>query len=815
MAPTIAAKTDVYFLAEAPGQHEDETSGRPLTGPSGKLLRECIPEGQAKYCSFDNVVRDRPENNRTPTWQEIECCRGHVTKSIEQAKPKLIVGLGAVPLSWMLNSTDMAGMRGRLFVVKVGTHTCYFLPTYHPSFILRVAYDKRKPLNSKMGLCFRFDINRAFDLVPTLDSPVCDSPSSIRSGIHAFDGSEAVQYPNLLSLLEVASLATTKAIDLETKGLRPYAKDAAIMTAAVSHGNVNFSFAIDHPNAKWTPKQLVKILELFEKLLRDDTIKVAHNAPFELEWLIWLFGKEVVNHDVWHDSMVQAHILDERRGKQGKGDADSRRAVYQGLDFLVKQHFGITYKSTFKLNKKDMSKSDLGETLIYNGVDTKYTLGLFHKQEKLLKEQGLYDAYLEAIPRQASVALMQHLGIDVNQVEVKRIQGKLAGEIKSIEQEIASLKVVQAYVADHKEFNPAGAEVLTVFKDYLKCPEVAVKEKSGKIRYSVDKNVLDQIKHPLAPLIIRHRNRCKLKSTYCDGLELGVGTTIWPDGKLHTNFNTTFAETGRTSSDEPNQQNWPQRKDAWVRAQVEAPDGHVLLAFDYGQLEGCTAAMCSKDKALVDALWRDYDIHMEWSLKLAERYPQAKHEGETPKAFRSRVKNKLTFPAIFGAQNESIAGYLDIPVEPVDDLMKEFWRTFSGLKKWQDDLMQFYYKNGYVSSPTERRHRYPLTRNEAINFPIQSFACDIVCDAMNELSRIAVIENQWHLHPILNIHDDLTAIVPDNDAVLEEAIKVIYTIMLTPPYGSIINVPLSVSASIGKSWYGMTEIGKFWSHRDI
>ena len=85
---------------------------------------------------------------------------------------------------------------------------------------------------------------------------------------------------------------------------------------------------------------------------------------------------------------------------------------------------------------------------------------------------------------------------------------------------------------------------------------------------------------------------------------------------------------------------------------------------------------------------------------------------------------------------------------------------------------------------------------------------------MNELSFLAAKTGKWYLHPVLNIHDDLTMIVPDKDAILEDAISTIYRVMLTPPY-SCVNVPLSVSASIGPAWYGMKDIGKFWSHRDL
>lgn len=817
MQPTLV-KGGVYFLAEAPGRDEDENTGRPLTGPTGRLLRECIPDGVEELCSFDNVINCRPPGNRTPVFNEIECCRPRRWKYIEEAKPKLIVGLGAVPMHWMLESTDMAGMRGRLFAVKVGTHTCWFLPTYHPSFILRVARNKQKPLQSMMGFCLRMDIQRAFSMVDGLKKPHIDTEAEVRADIQCFDGSDS--FEELLALLSATRKAPLKAIDIETKGLRPYSKDAAIMSVAFSFENTHFAFALNHPQSKWSLEQHGRLVDEVEQILKDNTTKIAHNAPFEIEWFAQWLGKEVVNHKVWECTQMQAHFLDERRGRQARGDDDNRRATYQKLDFLCKQHFGVAYKSLFKLNKKDMSKSDLGETLIYNGVDTKYTLRLWHWQNSLLKKHGLEEAYLEALPRQPAVALMQVLGVNVDQTEVKRIQKKLEDEIKTIHEEINALKVVKAFIHDKGGFNPAsGPNAITIFKDYLKRREVIIKD-GDKIKYSADKNVLEQIDHPLAKLIGDLRNKAKLKSTYVDGLVQGEGELIYPDGKIHTNFNTTFAETGRTSSDDPNLQNFPQRKDSWVRKQIVAPKNHLIVACDYGQLEGCTAAMCSRDKVLVKALWEDYDLHMEWAIKTAELYPEivggrkAMKDEKVAKKFRSLIKNKLVFPAIFGAQTDSIAGYLNMPEDVIEKLMREFWETFHGLKTWQDQLMKGYYNVGYVESPTGRRHSYPLTRNQAINHPVQSLACDIVCDAMCRLSVKASKRNEWHLHPRMNIHDDLTFFIPDNGKILEESIETIYRTMLTPPY-ECVNVPLSVKISVGKNWYELEEIGGFWSHKDL
>lgn len=808
MQPTLAVGADVYILAEAPGRDEDENTGRPLTGASGKLVRECIPEGQ--IASFDNVVNCRPPENRTPTWQEAECCRPRRIKWIEEAKPALVLGLGAVPLKFMLGSTDLQGMRGRLFAVQVGNHACWFLPTYHPSFILRTAYDKKKPLNSRLGHCFRLDVARAFSVAQDqgFAGPNITIAGDVRTAVGCFDGSKG--FDQLLALLNLGIKAPIKAIDIETKGLRPYRDGADIMSIAISFDGTDFAFAWDHPQAKWTPDQKLQIAILLEQLLTDDTIKVAHNAPFELEWFISYFGLKVVNHAAWEDTQVQAQFLDERRGK-AHGPDDHHRAAYQSLGFLLKQHFGLDHKPLFKLDKHDMSKTDLGECLIYNAADTRQTLRLYHRQSTLLRQIGLHDAYLEALPRQASVALMQTLGVVVDQVEVKRIQVVLGGEIDALMAQINDLKVVKQYIKDKGAFNPAsGPDTLAIFGDYLKCPEIHIGD-----RVSVDKNVLDQIDHPLAQLIVELRNRSKLKSTYVDGLELGVGALVYPDGKIHCNFNTTFAETGRTSSDDPNMQNFPQRKDAWVRKPVVAEKGHVLLAFDYGQLEGCTAAMCSKDRVLVKSLWNDYDVHMDFAKKVAEAYPPIfEAAGSDFKKFRGLVKGKFVFAAFFGAQSKSIAASLGMPEAITDKLMDDFWRTFSDLKKWQDALMQRYYNVGYVESPTGRRHSYPLTRNQVVNYPIQSVACDIVCDAMCRLSYQAVTTGDWNLHPRLNIHDDLTFSVVDDDTILERTVETIYRTMLTPPFPCV-NVPLSVKASIGSNWFEMKEIGQFWSHRDL
>jgi DNA polymerase-1 len=181
------------------------------------------------------------------------------------------------------------------------------------------------------------------------------------------------------------------------------------------------------------------------------------------------------------------------------------------------------------------------------------------------------------------------------------------------------------------------------------------------------------------------------------------------------------------------------------------------------------------------------------------------------------VKNKLVFPAFYGASAKSIAGYLtgafgcEVAEDFVDDILDKFWHVLSGMKRWQDKLVKQYYEVGYVTTLGGRKHRYPLNPNQVINHPFQGTAAELVSDAMVRLSYLAVQTGEWHLHPVLNIHDDLTFFVPENK--LYKALEVIIKEMLVFDFPWV-NVPLSLEISVGHNWYDLKPLGKFFSHKE-
>jgi DNA polymerase I-like protein with 3'-5' exonuclease and polymerase domains len=236
------------------------------------------------------------------------------------------------------------------------------------------------------------------------------------------------------------------------------------------------------------------------------------------------------------------------------------------------------------------------------------------------------------------------------------------------------------------------------------------------------------------------------------------------------------------------------------------------VAFDHGQIEARVIAMASKDRVFVKALWERYDVHGEWARRIGLAYPkriggkQNLSDKKAMKNFRNEVKNLWVFPLFFGATLESASGYLEIPTNILEPLYNEFWKTFEGVATWQQELLMFYRKHGYVECLTGRRRHAPLSRNKCINSPVQGTAADIVLDGMNRLSEM----EDWFFQPNMNIHDDLTYVDGWEEDELEERAEVVMSAMLDVPF-KFINVPLTVEMSIGPDWCDMEEVGSFSS----
>lgn len=792
MPPTGAERPLAYVIAEAPGADEAE-SGVQLVGRSGQLWRSMVPSKFKDRLRYNNTVKCQPAKNATPSVQAIECCRPRTSKDIARTKPKAIIGLGLVPLIWALpfgsDFTSIKLWRGRRLPVSIEGHLCWYYPLLHPA-LLKVEEER----------ITRLDVQRIFTELEDLEPP-----GPIPDVKAVFENIDLIWSSAGVTLVEKwfewALKQSEVGLDFETNQLRPYSSDARVLTFSIATAKKGFSVALDHPDSGWNVKERKTIKGLFVDFLRKYKGRVyVHNLAFDLEWTCVYFEDiSLARQCDWHDTMSQAAIIDERKGETKPGPFS--------LEFLVQQYFGFNLKKITQLNKANLAAEPLEIVLRYNGGDARYHCRLGIEQRKIIEWEGLQEAYHLALRRVPTVVLTQIKGVPVDKKEVLNLKDKYESRLNQLDEELAKIEVVRAYKKERGiDFSPLSPkEVLYVFKDMLDLAECKIYDKKKREeRFSVDKNVLETLDHPLARKIVEYRESTKRLSTYILPLLPDYkDTVIHSDGLVHASFNTVFAETGRLSADSPNLQSYPKRDSEAkeLRRQMVALKGCVAVALDYGQIEARVIAMATKDKRFVQMLWEDYDVHMEWAERVAHAYPariggkKNLSDKKVMKELRTDIKNQWTFPLFFGAKLSSVAGYLGIPENVIEPLFNEFWRQFSVARDWQEDTIDFYQAHGYVECLTGRRRHGPMTVNQLINAPIQGSAAEIVMDAMARLSETGDLE----LQPEINIHDDLTYLrVPEDRA--EEICEKIVDKMIHVPFKWAQIVPITVEMSVGRNW---------------
>jgi uracil-DNA glycosylase len=130
--------SDLMFVGEAPGYHEDQ-QGRPFVGQAGKLLEQLLASiGLTREQVFiANVLKSRPPNNRDPRPEEIAACQPYLWRQIELIRPKVVCTLGNHATK--LLTGDPAGItrvHGRPRATEINGVNLYLFPIFHPAAAL-------------------------------------------------------------------------------------------------------------------------------------------------------------------------------------------------------------------------------------------------------------------------------------------------------------------------------------------------------------------------------------------------------------------------------------------------------------------------------------------------------------------------------------------------------------------------------------------------------------------------------------------------------------------------------------------------------
>jgi len=216
----------------------------------------------------------------------------------------------------------------------------------------------------------------------------------------------------------------------------------------------------------------------------------------------------------------------------------------------------------------------------------------------------------------------------------------------------------------------------------------------------------------------------------------------------------------------------------------------MLGEVDYVGAEVKVAAAISEDDQLIEDLNNGYDQHSHWAGVIFGINKSVDEIKATHKDERFLAKNNFTFANLFGASSISMAEefrksdfyveyvkkafqkakqvkgfdkswsdfFKDYSEQHITECQKVFYKRYSGVEEWQKWIVDSYYDLGYVENPLGFRRRYPMKRNEIINFPIQSTSFHLLLHSlietenkMRELDLRSKVVGQIHDSGYFNI----------------------------------------------------------------
>lgn len=364
MPPTGKGRRKILVVGEAPGADEDRDNTQ-FVGKIGKFLRRTLrPLGidLDEDCWKTNANICRPQENKTPEGYMIEACRPNLMKTIRKYSPNVILLLGGSACEsllsgmWKKNIGPISQWAG--FCIPCTNPNTWVIPTYHPSYISRmkdIVLDRifKKHLKLAIGKAK----SKPWSEIPDYKKEI-----------------EIITRPSRAARIirEMIRKGGPVSTDYEANCLKPEGEGTEIVSCSVC----------------WMCKRTISYpwqgpaIEATSELLKSPMPKIASNLGFENRWTMVKLGHKIRHW--WWDTMVAAHVLDNRRGITG--------LKFQALVLLGMEKYDEHIEPFLKAKSKNdrfnrIHDLDLKDLLLYGGLDSRLEYGVAMRQMKLLNSR--------------------------------------------------------------------------------------------------------------------------------------------------------------------------------------------------------------------------------------------------------------------------------------------------------------------------------------------------------------------------------------------------------------------------------------------
>jgi DNA polymerase-1 len=604
----------------------------------------------------------------------------------------------------------------------------------------------------------------------------------------------------------VAQLEAAPHFVLDTETTSIYWREAEI---------VGLSFAVQAHEAYYVPlTHRLEGDELTAKQLDRDTVLVRLKPILENPKI----GK--IGQHLKYDTHILSHydidligaIHSDDKQAQNNWAMDTMLASYvinaaitrHGMDDLARHYLQtqtISYEDVAGKGAKQVTFDQVAIDIAsdYACEDADITYQLFEVFSKTLADDGNNLRLLNELEIPTAEILCQ---MEANGILIKR---SFLNELsKRFDEEIIALEK-QAYDIAGEEFNLGSPKQLGEVL-FEKLGVVGGKKtKSGQ--YSTGEAILSKIDHPLAEITLEYRGLSKLKNTYTDSLDAVADKDT---DRVHTSYHQALTSTGRLSSTDPNLQNIPIRTKTGrlIRQAFIAPEGRVLLAADYSQIELRLMAHFSGDANLTRAFNEGLDIHTATAAEVLGKAV----DDVTPTERRNA--KAINFGLLYGMSAFGLAKQLQMSRGEAQDYIDMYFDRYPSVKQYMIDTRASAYERGYIETILGRKLYTPDINNSnrmvkqaaeraAINAPLQGSAADLIKLAMIAVDKVLPKEQAKML---LQVHDELVFEVDSDkvDDIAQLITDAMQDVLRDTAKGMgwevDFAVPLLVETGVGENW---------------
>lgn len=765
--PKLSKKRPFLIVGKQPS-HDSLRDGRVIPPKATQTLKANLKAAGFDLNQFNwvNSVRCEYDETRYPSKvrKEIETrCRHHLLRAIEYCEPETIIPLGKEAAKQAYGrAVKITKVRGVLNHHE--EHDAYIMAITDP--VLANQY----PQNMKILRSDCEALYRLWDYYYDKEAVEADTAGDY----------ELVDDLQFLIDEDPEELA----FDVETQGTRPYDRNCELLTMQFcpEEGRA-YLLSWDHPDRPMPKRKRKKIKEQLRQLLcKPGRSIIGQNLKYDGAWAMRRLGIQI---RMDHDTLMLAAIHDENL--QNK-DLDTLTKLY------VPAMAGYADQFNAEIDKSNMKAVPMDRIVPYGCGDTDASLRLFHALKELVwKDEKLWNSYrYVSMPGLNAFLSFETEGMLIDEEALQNFKEVLTVQVQEeydslIEQVPPQVRkdnidakktmmglsfgradFVRDILFNHKKGFKLTPKVWTDSTERLE-PKYRVASTSTKkhLPYFYDD----------CPFTMELSEYIKNKRML-DASVIKFEENYLHNGRIYPIYSLMQAVTGRTSSRDPNGQNFPKRGAAAkaYRKIFVPPPGYVQLEADLSQAELRIAADMANDKTMLSIYNNNGDIHKRTACitmgVTEDQFDQLSPEDKGLNRFKAKAVN---FGFLYGMWWKSFIGYaktqygVEFTEEEAENIRKRFFQTYDRLEPWHWEMKNFAQEHGFVRSYDGRIRHLPTVYSDteyiqkaalrqAINSPVQEFASSL---GVMSMARITQQVDPRCLQLTGFVHDALYAIVPE------------------------------------------------------